>query len=73
MNLGLTATVKAFAAISIAATLNKAQGQVSPLIDETQIATCVINNINDLKSMHAWDLEFEGYTSLEKMTMPSNG
>ena len=64
MSLAFSATVKAFAAFSIAATT--AYGQVNGLIDETAITACHFNNLNNLKTFHEWDLEFEGYTSQGK-------
>ena len=73
MKLGFTAAVRAFAAFSFATTLSNAQQPVKKLVDETAIGTCVVNNVNNFKPIHEWDLEFEGYSSQGEHQMPSSG
>ena len=73
MILRFKAAIKAFATITFVAILANTQGQATELLDETAIATCVLNNVNDFKPYHYWDFEFEGYSSQEVQKMPSNG
>ena len=42
------------------------------MIDETKVASCVLNNI-DTDDKLSWDVEFEGFSDHGEKTMAANG